>query len=126
MRNLTFAAAATLGLATAGAAAADCGDVSITEMDWASSAVVTSVAKFLMEQGYGCSVTTVPTTTVPAIASLAETGEPDIVTELWTIYTPVYFELKDAGKVVELSKVLSDGGSKRGGYRNTWPRRIPS
>lgn len=110
MRNLTFAAAATLGLATAGAAAADCGDVSITEMDWASSAVVTSVAKFLMEQGYGCSVTTVPTTTVPAIASLAETGEPDIVTELWTIYTPVYFELKDAGKVVELSKVLSDGG----------------
>ena len=95
---------------SAGAAYADCGEVSISEMDWASSAVVTSVAKFLMEQGYGCTVTAVPTTTVPAIASLAETGEPDIVTELWTIYTPVYFELKDQGKVVELSKVLSDGG----------------
>ena len=35
-------------------AMADCGEVSITEMDWASSAVVTAVATFLMEQGYGC------------------------------------------------------------------------
>ena len=101
-----FAGAASIGTS----AAADCGEVSISEMDWASSAVVTYVAKFLMEQGYGCTVQTVPTTTVPAIASLAETGKPDVVTELWTIYTPVYFELKDAGKVVELSKVLSDGG----------------
>ncbi|QMU59826.1 MAG: glycine/betaine ABC transporter substrate-binding protein [Boseongicola sp.] len=97
------------GLSTT-AALADCGEVSITEMDWASSAVVTKVASFLMTQGYGCEVTAVPSTTVPAITSLAETGQPDIVTELWTSYTPVYFELLEAGKVVELSKVLSDGG----------------
>ena len=94
----------------AGAAQAECGEVSITEMDWASSTIVTAIATFLMEEGYGCTVTKVPTTTVPAIASVAETGEPDIVTELWTSYTPVYFELRDAGKMVELSKVLSDGG----------------
>jgi glycine betaine/proline transport system substrate-binding protein len=99
-----------MGVSGATAASADCGEVSITEMDWASSAIVTSVAKFLMEQGYGCTVTTVPTTTVPAMTSLAETGEPDILTELWTSYTPVYEELREAGKVVELSKVLSDGG----------------
>lgn len=110
MKRLAFASVLAIGIGGASAAAADCGEVSITEMDWASSAVVTYVAKFLMEQGYGCTVLTVPTTTVPAIASLAETGEPDIVTELWTIYTPVYFELKDQGKVLELSKVLSDGG----------------
>jgi glycine betaine/proline transport system substrate-binding protein len=109
-KTLTAAALLTSAAFAPGAALADCGEVSITEMDWASSAVVTQIAKFLMEQGYGCSVTTVPTTTVPAIASLAETGEPDIVTELWTIYTPVYFDLKAEGKVVELSKVLSDGG----------------
>ncbi|MDA7430569.1 ABC transporter substrate-binding protein [Primorskyibacter aestuariivivens] len=110
MRNLTFAAAATLALATASGAAADCGEVSITEMDWASSAVVTSVAKFLMEQGYGCTVTVVPTTTVPAMTSVAETGEPDILTELWTSYTEVYEELRAEGKLTELAKVLSDGG----------------
>lgn len=110
MKKRAFATAFALGVTGATAAAADCGDVSISEMDWASSAVVTYVAKFLMEQGYGCTVQTVPTTTVPAIASLAETGQPDVVTELWTIYTPVYFELRDDGKVVELAKVLSDGG----------------
>lgn len=110
MRKLAFAATATLGLAAAGNAAAECGEVSITEMDWASSAVVTSVAKFLMEQGYGCTVTVVPTTTVPAMTSVAETGEPDILTELWTSYTEVYEELRAEGKLTELSKVLSDGG----------------
>ncbi len=110
MKRLITGAVLAMGVSGATAASADCGEVSITEMDWASSAIVTSVAKFLMEQGYGCTVTTVPTTTVPAMTSLAETGEPDILTELWTSYTPVYEELREAGKVVELSKVLSDGG----------------
>lgn len=95
---------------SATAAHADCGEVSITEMDWASASVVTSVASFLMTQGYGCNVTVVPTTTVPAMASVAETGQPDILTELWTSYTEVYEDLVAEGKLVELSKVLSDGG----------------
>ena len=42
------------------AQAQDCGEVSITEMDWGSAVIVTQVAKFLLEQGYGCSVTVVP------------------------------------------------------------------
>ena len=84
-----------------------CGEVSITQMDWASAAVVTSVATFLMSEGYGCDVTVVPTTTVPAITSVAETGEPDIITELWTSYTEVYDELVGEGKIVEMSSVLS-------------------
>ncbi|MDA8586004.1 ABC transporter substrate-binding protein [Rhodobacteraceae bacterium] len=110
MNKFVLGTAFVLGLSAATTASADCGDVSITEMDWASSAVVTNVAKFLMEQGYGCSVTVVPTTTVPAMTSLAETGEPDILTELWTSYTEVYEDLRAEGKVVELSKVLTDGG----------------
>lgn len=55
-------------------ASADCGEVSITEMNWASNTVVTSVAKFIMEQGYGCDVTVVPSDTVPAVTSVAENG----------------------------------------------------
>jgi len=92
------------------AAFAECGEVSITEMDWASAAVVTKVASFLMAQGYGCDVAIVPTTTVPAMASVAETGQPDILTELWTSYTDVYDDLVAEGKLIEVSKVLSDGG----------------
>lgn len=110
MKKIVLGTAFVLGLGTATTASADCGEVSITEMDWASSAVVTYVAKFLLEQGYGCAVTAVPTTTVPAMTSLAETGEPDILTELWTSYTDVYEDLRSDGKLVELSKVLTDGG----------------
>lgn len=106
----TATAAAALAFGSAGSAQAACGEVSITEMDWASSAVVTYVSKFLMEQGYGCTVQTVPTSTTPAIASLAETGEPDIVTELWVIYTPTYRDMEAAGDVITLNNVLSDGG----------------
>jgi glycine betaine/proline transport system substrate-binding protein len=103
------ATAATLTMG-ASAAYADCGEVSITEMDWASSAVVTAVANFLMTQGYGCDVQVVPSSTVPALTSLAETGEPDILTEVWANSTPSYEPLLAEGKLVELGNVLSDGG----------------
>lgn len=110
MRNYFIGAAFAAAMAP-GMAAADCGDVSITEMNWASSAVVTEVAKFLMEQGYGCNVTTIPSSTVPAVTSLAENGEPNIVTEMWTNGGgEAYVKLRDAGKVVELAPVLKPGG----------------
>lgn len=108
-KRMLSAAAIMTGLGASGAMA-DCGEVSITEMDWASSAVVTSVAKFLLENGYGCTVKTVPSSTTPAMASIAETGEPDILTELWTNSSPIYEELRAKGKLVELGHVLSDGG----------------
>ena len=92
------------------AARADCGAVTITEMNWASSQVVTAVAKFLMEQGYGCKVSTVPSATVPAVTSLAETGKPDIVTELWLNGAQALPKLVSEGKVKVLTNVLSDGG----------------
>lgn len=108
--KMLAAAAATATTLGATAAHADCGEVSITQMDWASSAVVTAVANFLMVQGYGCDVTVVPSSTVPALTSLAETGEPDILTEVWANSTPSYEPLLAEGKLVELTNVLSDGG----------------
>ena len=109
MNKLLLAAA--FGAAMPAAAfAQDCGEVSITEMNWASSAVVTHVSKFLMEQGYGCTVTTVPSATVPSLASVSETGKPDIVTELWINGAPSYGPLQEAGTIVTLGDVLSDGG----------------
>ncbi|MEO1199857.1 MAG: glycine betaine ABC transporter substrate-binding protein [Pseudomonadota bacterium] len=112
MQTKIAAAAATIFLASGGAASAECGEVTITEMDWASSAVVTAVAKFLMEEGYGCDVTTFPSSTNPAITSVAETGTPDILTELWVNTAPGYPELRDAGSINPLTSVLSDGGEE--------------
>lgn len=103
---------ATGAMLTAGTAAhADCGEVSITEMNWASSQIITEVAKFLMEQGYGCTVEKVPSATTTSVASLAENGEPDIVTELWLNSTgDVYAKLEAEGKVDRLAEVIAPGG----------------
>ncbi len=99
------------GVAFSGSHSA-CGDVSITEMDWASAAVITAVSKFLMENGLGCKVTVVPSSTVPAAASVAETGKPDIVTEMWVNSSSVYQELEAAGKVQTIAPVYAEGGAE--------------
>ncbi len=99
-------------LALSNPAKAACGEVSITEMNWASSQIITEVSKFLMEQGYGCKVTKVPSATVTAAASLAENGKPDIATEMWVNSSPVYGRLEKEGKVTTVGKVFSDGGEE--------------
>ncbi|MDE0307949.1 MAG: ABC transporter substrate-binding protein [Albidovulum sp.] len=103
--------AAGVTLSSATAAYADCGEVSITEMNWASSQIITEVSKFLMEQGYGCAIEKVPSATTTSVASLAENGEPDIVTELWLNSTgDVYRQLEAEGKVSRLTDVFDPGG----------------
>jgi len=89
-----------------------CGEVTMTDMNWASSQVVTGVAKFIMEQGYGCKVTMIPSATVTAVASMSETNKPDIATEIWVNSAALYPKLEKAGKVVTLTNVLSDGGEE--------------
>ena len=104
-----LATGAALGAATA--AHAECGEVSITEMNWASSQIITEVSRFLLEQGYGCTVEKVPSATTTSVASLAENGEPDIVTELWLNSTgDVYARLEADGKVSRLADVFDPGG----------------
>lgn len=110
MRNFNVLVATVATGFCSTAAYAECGTVSITEMDWASSAVVTHVADFLMTNGYGCTVQQVPSSITPAMVSIAETGEPDILTELWVNSSPAYDGLRDSGKLIELTEVLSDGG----------------
>lgn len=106
---LGMVAAAAMSFASV--AHAECGKVSITEMNWASSQIITEVSKFLMEQGYGCEVEKVPSATTTSVASLAENGEPDIVTELWLNSTgDTYAKLEADGKVQRLADVFNPGG----------------
>lgn len=98
-------------LAPTAALAEDCGDVTMAEMNWASAGIVVAVSKFLMEQGYGCNVQVVPSDTTPAVTSLSENGEPDIVPELWPNSAgEAYDRLRDNGNIVELTSVLNPGG----------------
>ena len=82
-KSLTkLAIAATL--ATAGTAAfADCGDVQIAEMNWASAELMANVDKIILENGYGCDVELVPGATMTSFASMNEKGQPDVAPELW-------------------------------------------
>ncbi len=111
-----LAAVAILGAfalpATAPATAeAACGSVSITEMNWDSAQLITGVSAFLMEQGYGCDVAVVPSDTVPAVTSVAENNEPDIVTELWLNSTgEAYLRLEAEGRIERVANVLEPGG----------------
>ena len=75
-----------LGLAVflgANVAMAECGNVQIAAMNWASAQLMANVDKIILEEGYGCSVELVPGDTMPTFTSLNEKGEPDVAPELW-------------------------------------------
>ncbi len=109
------ALAATLAMPMAASAQEDgagqCGEVSIAQMGWAAAEVTTNIAKFLLEQGYGCDVSLVQSDTIPAITSVAENGEPDVVTNLWLNSAgEAYTKLEEGGSIKRLTSVLEPGG----------------
>ena len=82
----SFAKKTSLGLALllgAGVAMAECGNVQIANMNWASAQLMAEVDKIILEQGYGCTVELVPGDTMPTFTSLNEKSEPDVAPELW-------------------------------------------
>ena len=112
-RRLDYIAAVALMalLVTTGVALAECGKVTIGEMNWNSARVIANVEKFILEKGYGCEVELAQTTTVPAMISMVEKGEPDIAAEIWIHSISESFEQGLAeGRVVSAGNVLSDGG----------------
>ncbi len=94
------------------AANAECGEVSIAEMDWVSGQINAGVMEFLLEQGYGCDVTLVPSSTTTSVASVAENNEPDVIAELWVNSAPAYTKLAEEGKVEKASDAFSDGATE--------------
>lgn len=113
IRRILLASAVSVAALQVAAAHAECGDVTITEMSWASSQVVSTVATFLMETGYGCTVTAFPSDPNPAVTSVAETGQPEILTEMWENSSgPAVWRGVDEGKLDVVANVLSDGGQE--------------
>ncbi len=79
-----------LGLAVAGAtfamsnsAFAECGEVSMADMNWPSATLMANVDKLILEHGYGCEVEMVVGATTTTFASMNEKGAPDVAGELW-------------------------------------------
>jgi glycine betaine/proline transport system substrate-binding protein len=111
MKKYLLGTVMALALPGAALAAEECGEISMAEMNWSSAKIVVATSKFLLEQGYGCDVAVVPSDTTPAVTSLAENNEPDIVPEMWPNSAgDVYDKLKEGGEIVELTSVLDPGG----------------
>lgn len=112
MKKTTRSLLAAVAVSASAGAYADCGEVSIGAMGWASGEAVAALQAFVLEQGYGCSTTIVPTDTVPAATSLAENGQPDVVPEIWSNSVPVFRELVAEGKVIEAANTFENGGEE--------------
>lgn len=103
--------AASMYAAAGSVQAAECGDVSIAEMNWASAGVAAYVDKIILESGYGCTVTLVTGDTMPTFASMNEKGEPDLAPELWVnaVRTPLDQAIAE-NRLIQAAPLLSDGG----------------
>lgn len=114
MKKIAFALATAIPAAGfAGVAQADCGSFTIASMNWQSAEVLANLDQFILNNGYGCKVDITTSDTVPAITSLVEKGQPEVVPEAWVDLVPevVAGGLKD-GKIVEMARSLSDGGQQ--------------
>jgi glycine betaine/proline transport system substrate-binding protein len=52
------------------------------DMDWDSNRFHTAVARYILEQGYGCKTDAIPGSTIPILTALAR-GDVDVVMEIW-------------------------------------------
>lgn len=82
-KHKTKLGALLLLMAFANSAIAECGDVTIAEMNWASAELMANVDKIILEEGYGCKVELIPGATNTTFASMNEKGQPDVAPELW-------------------------------------------
>ncbi|SON58076.1 glycine betaine transporter periplasmic subunit [Hartmannibacter diazotrophicus] len=105
---------AVAGLATPQAAfAADCGRVTIANMNWASAEVLSWIDKTILEKGYGCDAELVPGDTQPTLTSMMEKGEPDVAPEAWiNAYREPLDKAVSEGRLFYAVESLSDGGEE--------------
>ncbi|PLX44066.1 MAG: ABC transporter substrate-binding protein, partial [Hyphomicrobiales bacterium] len=82
-RLFMICACAAVAISMSNAARAECGKVTMAEMNWASAELMANVDAFIMEHGYGCEIELVPGATSTTFPAMNEKGKPDVAGELW-------------------------------------------
>jgi glycine betaine/proline transport system substrate-binding protein len=78
------------------------------ELDYDSVNILTAIARFLLEEGFGCATDTIPGTTLPLLQGSVR-GDIDVTMEIWTDNTPDFWrEALAQGRVRELQPVFDD------------------
>ena len=93
------------------AAHAECGRVTVANMNWQSAEVLAEIDKIVLTEGYGCEVELVPGDTMPTLTSMIEKGQPDVAPEAWTtaILEPLTAAINE-GRLHYGARSLRDGG----------------
>ena len=92
---------------------ANCGSITIAEMDWASAEMFAHIDKTILENAYGCEVELVPGATMPTATSMMEKGEPDVAPELWINAVRTALDAATAeGRLHYAAEVFSDTGEE--------------
>ncbi|WP_102957851.1 ABC transporter substrate-binding protein [Mangrovicella endophytica] len=115
MKTLLASTAVALCLLGTGASAsaAECGDVTIANMNWQSAEVLANIDKIILTEGYGCNAELVVGDTVPTITSMVEKGQPDLAPEGWVDNVPEVISNGIAeNKIVVAGDALADGGEQ--------------
>lgn len=93
--------------------AAECGKVTIADMNWNSASLIANVDRIILSEGYGCDAELVPGDTMPTGTSMIEKGEPDIAPEFWSNSLKAALDRGvEEGRLRYTGAVLSDGGEE--------------
>jgi len=90
-----------------------CGAVSIAILNWQSAEFLAALDKFILREGYSCTVSDVPGVPTSVFTSMAEKGQPDMSPETWVVSFPEILEPAiEANRLTLLGRSLSDGGQQ--------------
>ncbi|WP_325894820.1 ABC transporter substrate-binding protein [Grimontia sp. NTOU-MAR1] len=93
--------------------AAECGKVTIADMNWNSASLIANVDRIILAEGYNCDAELVPGDTMPTGTSMIEKGEPDIAPEFWSNSLKAALDRGvEEGRLRFAGAVLSDGGEE--------------
>ncbi|WP_407333523.1 ABC transporter substrate-binding protein [Enterovibrio sp. 27052020O] len=91
--------------------AADCGKVTIADMNWSSATLIANIDRFILANGYDCDAELVPGDTMPTGTSMIEKGEPDIAPEFWSNSLKAALDKGvEEGRLRFAGSTLSEGG----------------
>ena len=94
-----IAATALTGFSTQASADghANCGTVSMADMNWPSATLMANVDAFILEHGYGCQIELIAGATVTTFTSMEAKGEPMVAAELWAnaVREPLYAAIEE-------------------------------
>lgn len=113
MKNtlLAMSLLSSMACMTATALAADCGSITIADVNSQSSDFLSSLDKYILNTGYGCNADVAIGGTVPSITSLVEKGNPNVVSEAWVdLVGEVVQKGIDENRISLAAPVFSEGG----------------